>query len=134
MFTSQLNVKNDAYLKTAYVYLLISLFCALFGAVYELFSHEVYSFYMIYAFVFPLVGGVLPFLLMAMGKLFINSSAVSCNLYHAGIATLTIGSILTGIVEIYGTTNTLIRIYWMAGTFMILGSLLLCMAQKKRNA
>ena len=133
MFTSQLNVKN-AYLKTAYVYLLISLFCVLFGAVYELFSHEVYSFYMIYAFVFPLVGGVLPFLLMAMGKLFINSSAVSCNLYHAGIATLTIGSILTGIVEIYGTTNTLIRIYWMAGTFMILGSLLLCMAQKKRNA
>ena len=133
MFTSQLNVKN-AYLKTAYVYLLISLFCVLFGAVYELFSHEVYSFYMIYAFVFPLVGGVLPFLLMAMGKLFINSSAVSCNLYHAGIATLTIGSILTGIVEIYGTTNTLIRIYWMAGTFMILGSLLVCMAQKKRNA
>ena len=133
MFTSQLNVKN-AYLKTAYVYLLISLFCVLFGAVYELFSHEVYSFYMIYAFVFPLVGGVLPFLLMAMGKLFINSSAVSCNLYHAGIATLTIGSILTGIVEIYGTTNTLIRIYWMAGTFMILGSLLLCIAQKKRNA
>jgi hypothetical protein len=134
LFTSQLNVKNDAYLKTAYVYLLISLFCVLFGAVYELFSHEVYSFYMIYAFVFPLVGGVLLFLLMGMGKLFINSSAVSCNLYHAGIATLTIGSILTGIVEIYGTTNTLIRIYWMAGTFMILGSLLLCMAQKKRNA
>lgn len=134
MSISQLNLEKEAYLKTAYVYLLISLFCVLFGAVYELFSHEVYSFYMIYAFVFPLVGVVLPFLLMAMGKLFINSSAVSCNLYHAGIATLTIGSILTGIVEIYGTTNTLIRIYWMAGTFMILGSLLLCMAQKKRNA
>lgn len=134
MFISQLNLEKEAYLKTAYVYLLISLFCALFGAVYELFSHEVYSFYMIYAFMFPLAGGVLPFLLMGMGKLFINSSAVSCNLYHAGIATLTIGSILTGIVEIYGTTNTLIRIYWMTGTFMISGSLLLCMAQKKRHA
>lgn len=134
MSISQLNLEKEAYLKTAYVYLLISLFCALFGAVYELFSHEVYSFYMIYAFVFPLVGGVLPFLLMAMGKLFINSSAVSCNLYHAGIATLTIGSILTGIVEIYGTTNTLIGIYWPVGIFMILSSLLLCMAQKKRHA
>lgn len=134
MFTSQLNSENYSYLKTAYVYLLISLFCALFGAVYELFSHEVYSFYMIYAFMFPLAGGVLPFLLMGMEKLFINPSTVSCNLYHAGIATLTVASILSGIVEIYGTTNTLIGIYWPVGIFMILSSLLVCMAQKKRHA
>lgn len=134
MFISQLNLEKEAYLKTAYVYLLISLFCALFGAVYELFSHEVYSFYMIYAFVFPLAGGVLPFLLMGMEKLSKRPSAISCNLYHAGISTLTVASILSGIVEIYGTTNTLIRIYWMTGTFMILGSLLVCMAQKKRHA
>ena len=33
---------------------------ALFGAVYELFSHEVYSYYMIYAFGIPLILGVLP--------------------------------------------------------------------------
>lgn len=48
--------------KTALYYLFISLFCILFGAVYELFSHEVYSYFMLYAFVIPLGGGALPFL------------------------------------------------------------------------
>lgn len=47
--------------KTALYYLFISLFCILFGAVYELFSHEVYSYFMLYAFVIPLGGGALPF-------------------------------------------------------------------------
>ena len=34
---------------------------ALFGAIYELFSHDVYSYYMIYAFAIPLLMGVLPY-------------------------------------------------------------------------
>ena len=42
--------------KTAFFYLLVSLFCALFGGVYEYFSHEVYSNCMIYAFFIPLAG------------------------------------------------------------------------------
>ena len=35
--------------KTGFAYLLAALFCALFGFVYERFSHEVYSGFMIYA-------------------------------------------------------------------------------------
>ena len=34
--------------KTALIYLLLTIFCALFGAVYELLSCEVYSFFMLY--------------------------------------------------------------------------------------
>ena len=34
---------------------------ALFGAVYELFSHSVFSYYMLYAFMIPLVGGIVIF-------------------------------------------------------------------------
>ena len=36
-------------------------FLALFGAIYEIFSHEVYSYFMLYAFAIPLAMGLLPY-------------------------------------------------------------------------
>ena len=106
-------------MKVTLVYLVISCFCALFGAVYELFSHEVYSFYMIYAFAFPLGGGALPFAVCALtGAKY--PSAIAGNLYHTGIVTLTVGSIIQGILAIYGTTNALSRIYWIAGAGFVM--------------
>lgn len=58
LYISDIDVNKRKASHTAFVYLLIVIFCSLFGAVYELYSHEVYSFYMIYAFAFPLIGGV----------------------------------------------------------------------------
>ena len=65
MFTSDIKDPHAKMEKTGFIYLFVSLFCVLFGAVYEYFSHEVYSYFMIYAFVIPQVGGVLPFFGMA---------------------------------------------------------------------
>ena len=115
---------NKKALRTAWIYLLVSLFCIFFGAVYEAFSHEVYSFYMIYAFVFPLAGGTLPFLFMSFGlrKKYPNPQA--CHLYHWGIATVTTGSIVQGVLEIYGTTNALAVIYWPVGGLLILAGII----------
>ncbi len=115
------DTNNRKAIKVTLVYLVISCFCGLFGAVYELLSHEVYSFFMIYAFAFPLAGGALPFAVYALadGK---YPSAIARNLYHAGIATLTVGSIIQGVLEIYGTTNALSKFYWFAGAgFAIVG-------------
>lgn len=111
--------------KTGYVYLLVSLFCALSGAIYEYFSHDVYSGYMVYAFMFPLAGGALPFLSMAQlcRKL---PGMFAMKIYHSGIATLTLGSIITGVLEIYGTTNVLVKFYWYIGLLLIATALLLC--------
>lgn len=96
------------------VYLPVTAFTALFGAVYELFSHGVYSYCMIYAFAFPLLLGVLPFFGMwKRGKAF--PGRLAAQLIHAGIAALCIGSIVQGVIEIYGTENILISIYWLAG-------------------
>ena len=95
--------QKDQAVRTAHNYIRISLFIALFGAIYELFSHEVYSYHMIYAFVIPLAGGALPFLLIAMGRAKRYPGKISRSLYHAGIATLTVGSIMSGILTIYGT-------------------------------
>ena len=94
--------------------LVVSLFCAAFGAVYEIFSHGVYAYSMLYAFAFPLVLGVLPLLLITMLRApYPNRFARS--VYHAGIAALTVGSLVSGALEIYGTTNPLTLVYWIAG-------------------
>lgn len=114
MYTSDINHEKRAK-KTAFVYLLIALFCAFFGAVYEVFSHDVYSGYMIYAFAFPLAGGTLPFLAMSLCSTKRYPNAIARNLYHSGIATLTVGSIIRGVLDIYGTTNSLSGIYWIVG-------------------
>ena len=115
MFSSVTETNSRRSLKTVLVYLLISVFCALFGAVYEIYSHEVYSFYMIYAFAFPLVGGAVPFAILALLANHGYPSALARNLYHSGIATLAVGSIVRGVLEIYGTTNRLSSYYWPIG-------------------
>ena len=48
-------------MRTGFVYLACGVSCAVVGAVYEYFSHGVYSFWMAYACLFPLVLGALPF-------------------------------------------------------------------------
>ena len=84
-----------------------------------MYSHGVYSFYMIYAFVFPLVGGTLPFSVFTLLRKPKYPGAVSRNLYHSGIATVTVGCIVRGVLDIYGTTNRLAGIYWYAGVSLI---------------
>lgn len=121
MYTSDTDISRKA-LKTAFLYLLVSLFCALFGAAYERFSHEVYSFYMIYAFVFPLAGGTFPFLAISLFRKR-YPGAVARNLYHSGIATLTVGSIVQGVLDIYGTTNRLTGLYWIVGVILVISGI-----------
>ncbi len=120
MCTSAADAVRARALKTAVAYLLISLFCVLFGAVYEVFSHDVFSFWMNYAFVVPLVGGTLPFLALSVRARGNYPAPVARNLYHAGIAALTVGCIFTGVLEIFGTTNALVKIYWLAGVPLVL--------------
>lgn len=129
LYTSDIDINKKRASKTAFVYLLLSLFCCFFGAVYELYSHEVYSYFMLYAFVFPLVGGVLPFSILNLMKLKKYPNALSRNLYHSGIATLTVGSIVRGVLDIYGTTNALSEYYWPAGFVLIAGGAVVYLTQ-----
>lgn len=101
---------------TAFIYLLTAGFCALFGGVYEQFSHGVYSTDMIYAFAYPLAGGAIPFLALALLH---RSPGGYQVLYHCGIATLTLSSILRGVLEIYGTANRLTSLYPLAGWSLV---------------
>lgn len=134
MYTSDTDTNARRAAKTAFVYLLLSLFLVLFGAVYEVFSHEVYSFYMLYAFVFPLAGGVLPFSILCLRGANRYPPVGARRLYHCGIATLSAGSVMQGVLEIYGTTNTLVQWYWIMGAGLTVLSILLYAIKSPRAA
>ncbi len=106
---------HDALRRWQFSYLLISLAVLLFGAVYEFFSHGVYSGFMLYAFAIPLTGGTLLCFVLDMSSARYMPGRLVCNLYNSGIAALTVGCIFKGVLEIYGTTNRLIVVYWIAG-------------------
>lgn len=98
-------------------YLLATLCTALFSTAYEQFSHEVYSPFMILAFLIPLGGGLICFTLYKLGML---PNTLSLHLMNFGLAFFTFGSLFMGVLEIYGTTNGLIIFYPIAGGILIL--------------
>ncbi|MEZ4641335.1 MAG: hypothetical protein R3E31_01095 [Chloroflexota bacterium] len=103
---------------TVKTYAYVTLFCIAFNFVYSLFSHGVSSLFMSYAFVFSLVLGVVGFILFGWQKL---ENRVAFNLYNAGIATLTVGSILRGIIDIAGADTTYPTYYFLVGTLLVVG-------------
>ena len=104
---------------------------ALFAVIYEMFSHQVYSGYMILAFLFPLLGGVIPFSVFAFVRKRTPGIQSRC-LYGSGIATLTAGSIFKGILEIYGTTSRFCIVYWYAGGCLISAGILLWILERRK--
>ena len=90
----------------ALAYLAVSAFCVLFDAVYARFGHGVRSIYMDGMFLYPILGGALPFgLLAAAGTRKPNGghSRFFFNCLNSGIAALTTASLLQGICAIAGT-------------------------------
>lgn len=122
-------------MRSVIIYLSITAFCGLFSAVYEHFSHGVDSDFMIRLFAIPLLGGVLPFLLIRLFSLpFPNR--LSLNAYNSAVATLAVGCCMQGVFEIYGTVSSLIPYYFYAGAVLaligIVTYLLSMMKRKKR--
>lgn len=106
---------------TVKIYVFATLFCIAFSYVYSLFSHDVSSPFMSYAFVFSLVLGVFGFIVL--GRLDLNNR-IAFNLYNAGITTLTVGSILRGIIDIAGADTAYPVYYFVVGTaFAAIGGL-----------
>ena len=131
MFTS--DDRRRRLMKTVYIYMLISLFCVIFGEVYEKFSHGVYSHKMIYAFSVPLIFGAILFMGMVLRaeKL---PGAYSMVIWNAGVASLTTGLMFDGVLEIYGTTNRLIWVYYIAGGILLIAGLIsyICFDRKRQ--
>lgn len=94
------------------VYLIISIFFFLFSRIYVSLSYGEYSFFMNTLSLVPLIGGGL-----LVGLLLVqpNLSRVSFNLWNSGVAVLTAGFLLRGIINLSGCSTTLDGPYWLIG-------------------
>ena len=110
---------------------LLAAFFAFFGGVYELFSHEVYSYWMIYAFLFPLTAGLV--LILAALKCKLPPGRKFLNAFNSASATLALGSIAAGVVSIYGSTNVLVKVYPIAGALMLLTALFFFVTEEREQ-
>lgn len=101
-------------------YAVESLLALVIGAVYELFSHQVYSPFMYLMFMIPLLLGVLPNLAARLlDKSFITSKDAKAA-YKLGVLTLIFGSFLKGVLDIYGTSSVYPILYLpVAGLLLI---------------
>lgn len=115
--------------RTAVIYLGAAVFCGLFGLIYEQFSHGVYSPFLGWMFLFPLLLGALPFLLLWRLPSVRYPGTMARYAYHSGLAALTLGSCLTGIFEIYGSAAPLVKVYWVVGGILLGFGVLACLAQ-----
>lgn len=122
-------------------YLTASIVIAAAAAVYGLFSHGVYSYYMTYAFMIPLLLGAVPHLTAAMknasgksgceGKRHASAKgAAAADIQLAFTATLTTGSLLKGALDIYGTTSRLLIVYPLTAAVLIGGYLVYKVVQR----
>lgn len=127
---TDLNQKQN--FKAVRVYFIITLFCVIFGIIYEHFSHGVYSVFMIFMFLIPLLGGILPFAVLALMKIVPYPDRVSFNLWNSGVATLTVGSCVKGVLDIYGTTSDFVIFYPTVGFLFILAGIVTFACRLKR--
>ena len=88
---------------------------------------------MLYAFAFPLALGVLPLALILLLRA-PQPSRFVYRVSHAGIAALTVGSLVSGALEIYGTTNPLTAVYWIVGSALtLLGAVIYLISLTRRK-
>lgn len=109
--------------KTVGVYLIMSVICIAITLIYAIFAHGIRSDAMDFMLLYPLLGGALAYSLMGsicpqlVSRRFYR---MGYNLYNAGIAVLTAGAMLQGIVEIAGSDSELILCFSTCGIALIL--------------
>lgn len=119
-------------MKKLFVYFGISTFIFIFSQIYEYFSHGVYSNFMVFAFLIPFIGLFIPSLINIFIKREISDSAKLS--WKCGIATLTVGSIYKGVLEIYGTSGTFEQVYLIIGSLLcIIATIVLVTARVNKD-
>ena len=109
-------------------------FVSILSFIYEKNAHQVYSDYMIWAFLYPLLGGVLVSLLVWDLKLRKRIPPLSICFYRAAILTATIGSLMKGAFDIYGTVLSKVVIYVYLTIILLILSLIFLFIRKKKDA
>lgn len=125
---------NKRIKKTIIIYFFTTIFTIVFDRIYSLFSHGVSSLSMTLMFLYPLVGGVIVYYIL--GYLFKNKKddmIILFNIYNSGIAILTVGSLLKGIMDIAGTSSKYIKYYLIIGMFFVCTSIIMFIKSIYKN-
>ena len=118
--------------RSALGYTLAAAGTAVFGAVYECFSHEVYSPFMLYAFLVPLLLGAVPYLIAAKRCVRMPPRRAA-EAYSGAVLLLTLGSVMKGVLDIYGTTNRLLLLYPVCALALLLLAAALFAAGRRKT-
>ena len=118
MFTSVTDIQKKRFFISSVVYLCITVFCIAFNVIYTHFSYGMTSAHMKYMFLFPLLLGCVPSLVLIFTKTYGCISRISFNLWNAGCATFTTGCIVVGIITNSGRHTDAFVIYCVIGIAM----------------
>ncbi|HEM2548491.1 TPA: hypothetical protein U0431_001277 [Streptococcus suis] len=128
--TSVTNQTSTRTPRTFITYLATTAFLFIFSRIYESLSYGEVSFFMHYMFCVTLIGGAL---LLGMLTLKPNLSRVTFNLWNSGVATITAGFLLRGIINLSGRSTTLDQPYWFIGAgFLVLALISLFFTGNKK--
>lgn len=117
--------------RTFIPYLAMAAFLFIFSRIYESLSYGEVSVFMHYMFCSTLVGGIL---LLGLLQVKANLSRITYNLWNSGIATITAGCLLRGIINLSGRSTTLDQPYWYVGAgFLVLSLITLFISDRRRT-
>ena len=114
--TKQNELKQIHLIKTAFIYFGIAVFCIIFTIIYEYYSYGEHSNYMRAMFLFPLINGILLYILSYFKTFKVTLKRRSYNLWNSGIAMFINGCLIRGIINISGRFTEYDTIYWLLGT------------------
>ncbi|MGV3145650.1 hypothetical protein HO483_04955 [Streptococcus suis] len=130
MSTSVTN-STTRFSRTFISYLAMTAFLFIFSRIYENLSYGEVSVFMHYMFCATLVGGIL---LLGLLQVKPNLSRITYNLWNSGIATITAGCLLRGIINLSGRSTTLDQPYWYVGAgFLALSLITLFISDTRRT-
>ncbi|HFI0409366.1 TPA: hypothetical protein ACGO20_001239 [Streptococcus suis] len=130
MSTSVTN-STTRFSRTFISYLAMAAFLFIFSRIYESLSYGEVSVFMHYMFCATLVGGIL---LLGILQVKPNLSRMTYNLWNSGIATITAGCLLRGIINLSGRSTTLDQPYWYFGAgFLALSLITLFISDTRRT-
>ncbi|HFU4518254.1 TPA: hypothetical protein ACGPA4_001182 [Streptococcus suis] len=129
--TSVTNQTSGRTARTFITYLATTTFLFIFSRIYESLSYGEVSVFMHYMFCVTLIGGGL---LLGLLTIKPNLSRLTFNLWNSGVATITAGFLLRGIINLSGRSTTLDQPYWFVGAgFLVLALISLFLGGNQRN-
>ncbi len=91
--------------KPPFIYAAVSILCFVIFMIYDQFSHGVRSPFMTFLFLWPLLLGFLPYILLTKIPGTVYPGRITMNIYNSGVAALTVSSLLHGIFDIAGNSS-----------------------------